>query len=167
MSAPPLLGQLRGTELRCSAQAVADAANRLDSAGGRAELAAEGAHDDVDDVAAAVVLRSPHDREQIDATDRLPRAFVERFQNAELERRQLDAQTLDIDGAVVGVEQGDRGMPSSAAARFASQPSIDSGPKSSAARWKATSPTTTGCSNGAKPSVTSAGMSGSGLATTK
>jgi hypothetical protein len=49
---------------------------------------------------------------------------VERFQSAELERRQLDPQTLDLDGAVAGVEQRGPGY-AELGGREVRQPAVD------------------------------------------
>src|SRR5688572_6787711 len=74
-------------------QAVARPAHGLDGNAARTELAPQGAHDRIHDVAAARVLRPPHLAQQVATRDRLPLALTEMLEEPKLEWRQGDRPT--------------------------------------------------------------------------
>src|SRR5579859_5452803 len=94
---------------RAVAEAVADAAHRLDEAGGEAELAANVAHVDVDVLGDELLALVDLGEDRL-ARERLPGARHEEAEHFELGERELDLLPLDahLVAREVELERADR-----------------------------------------------------------
>src|SRR6476620_2773961 len=87
-------------------EAVAGAAHRLQVSGAVAEFAAQGADDDLDDVAAAAPVVAPYVAQQRRPADDPAFAFVQVLQDVEFQLGEIGAGAVEDELAAVGIEQG-------------------------------------------------------------
>src|SRR5215472_8191513 len=86
-------------------EAVAGAAHCLQASGTVAELAAEGADHDLDDVAAAAPAVAPYVAQQRRLADDPAFPFVQVLEDIEFQLGQIGAGTVENELAAVGIEQ--------------------------------------------------------------
>src|SRR5262249_21267406 len=87
-------------------EAVAGAAHRLQASGTVAELAAQGADHDLDDVAAAAPLVAPYVAQERRPADNPAFAFVQVLQDVEFELGEIGASAVEDELAAAGIEHG-------------------------------------------------------------